>query len=164
MPWRLGAHRHRKPPGRHDPPCPKGEGRLALPGMRKAELLSFGSGPTESDALLHLPEERLVCAGDLVVVGTHPNVTSGDPEHRLADLDRFDRLRPERIIPGHGPVGNRESIGAMRDYLEILLSLPLGPREVPEVPARFRTWTEPGQFEENLKFLRKRGSHESGRR
>ncbi|MDE1820584.1 MAG: MBL fold metallo-hydrolase [Euryarchaeota archaeon] len=136
--------------------------RLTLPGQRRAQLLSFGSGHTESDALLHLPEDRVVCAGDLVVGGTHPNLTSGDPEHWLKVLKEIEHLRPERVVPGHGPIGTGESITTMQDYLETILALPLPSRRVPRVPTRFRAWKEPGQFEENVKFLRTRAQREIG--
>lgn len=140
------------------------EGRFALPGPRRAELLGLGSGHTESDTILLLADDRIVCAGDLVVVGTHPNLTSGDPEHWLAVLDAIDGLRPEQVVPGHGPLGTPENVAAMRDYLEWILALPVGPAETPEIPARFRSWSEYGQFEENLRFLRTRGRNDPSAR
>lgn len=137
------------------PPNRTFESRVVLPGSRKAELLCFGSGHTASDAILHLPREKIVFAGDLVVVGTHPNLTSGNPEHWLSVLAKIERLRPERIVPGHGPVSPPGVIRDVGDYLSSVLELAQGP-EKPEIPARFRKWTEHGMFEENLKFLKER--------
>lgn len=132
------------------------EGRLRLPGPRPAELICLGSGHTESDAILSLPDDGIVFAGDLIVVGTHPNLTSGDPEHWLDVLRGIRDLHPERIVPGHGPLGSPEAIDAIEDYLRVLLAYPDGGTEVPPIPARFRDWGMNGQFEENVKFLRSR--------
>src|SRR5271170_231214 len=54
------------------PPTRTFEQRLRLPSQRRAELISWGSGHTDSDAVLHLPEEGIVFAGDLVLSGNHP--------------------------------------------------------------------------------------------
>lgn len=133
---------------------------LKLPGARDAKLLSFGAGHTESDAVLFLPKDRILFAGDLVVSGTHPNLTSGNPEHWLIVLDRLEQLRPERIVTGHGPLGSPDALGTMRDYLSAVLEIARGPGE-PKMPERFRAFTEPDQFTANVSFLRARGTSRS---
>ncbi len=129
--------------------------RLKLPGSRSAELLSFGSGHTASDAILHLPDERIIFSGDLVVVGHHPNLTSGDPEHWLKVLAALEKLHAEKIVPGHGPVASTDAVQAVSDYLSTILRLAERKGE-PAIPFRFREWVDPSQFEVNLKFLRSR--------
>jgi len=131
------------------------EGELRLPGERDARLLTFGSGHTESDAMLFLARDRVLFAGDLVVTGTHPNLVSGDPVHWLEVLDEIDRLRPERVATGHGPLGTLESVAEVRDYLTTLLELAGEPGD-PPIPSRFRHWTEPDQFRTNLASVRAR--------
>jgi cyclase len=131
------------------------EDRVRLQAGNEAELLTFGSGHTESDALLHLPREGLLFAGDLIVVGTHPNLTSGDPEHWLKVLEQIDGLRPERIVPGHGPVSGADAIESVRDYVSTLLTIAREPGPA-VIPHRFDGWSGEDQFEENVKFLRSR--------
>lgn len=138
------------------PPSTGFEGELRLPGERDARLLTFGSGHTESDAVLLLPKEGVLFAGDLVVGRQHPNVASGDPEHWLVVLDEIERLRPERIATGHGPAGTLETVGEMRDYLTALLELSREGAPEPPIPPRFRSWTHPEQFARNLQALRSR--------
>ncbi len=136
---------------------------LRLPGDRDARLLSFGAGHTESDTVLFLGKARVIFAGDLVVAGTHPNVLSGDPEHWLTVLDEIEALRPERIATGHGPLRSTEGLDTMRDYLSTVVELSRAPGE-PEIPARFREFTEPDQFARNLAHLRARSSATHGSR
>jgi cyclase len=137
------------------PPTAGFERELELPGHRSARLVTFGSGHTESDALLLLPRDRILFAGDLVVVGQHPNLTSGDPGHWREVLDRVRELRPERIVPGHGPLASLETVAEIREYLAQMLEL-AGTSGHVDVPSAFRHWHDFGQFEENLKFVRSR--------
>lgn len=131
------------------------DGSLELPGDRDARLVTFGSGHTESDAILVLPREHIVFAGDRVVAGTHPNLASGDPEHWIEVLDRISALRPERIVTGHGPLGTTETLATMREYLLTVLALAREPG-TPAIPDRFRPWTEPDQFAGNIARARER--------
>jgi glyoxylase-like metal-dependent hydrolase (beta-lactamase superfamily II) len=137
------------------PPSQGFETELKLPGDRDARLLTFGAGHTESDAMLFLGKSRILFSGDLVVAETHPNLQSGDPEHWLTVLDKIEGLRPERIVTGHGPLGSPETVAVMRDYLSTVLELARAPGE-PEVPQRFRAWTEPDQFTGNIAYVRQR--------
>jgi cyclase len=143
-------------PIRWTPPDRTFEQRLALPGARGAELLSFGSGHTDADAVLHLPRERLLFAGDLVVIGAQPSVGSGDPQHWLTVLDELERLRPERIVPGHGPVVTVDGIGETRAYLEGVLEAAARPAGAPLLPG-VRRWEGSLSLEENVRAVRSRG-------
>lgn len=127
--------------------------RLSLPGARGAQLLSFGSGHTEADALLFLPHERVLFAGDLVVVGVQPSMGSGDPDHWLTVLRKIERLGPERILPGHGPVTNLEGIDEVRGYVSGVLEAADSPSGSP-LPVALRRWEGSLSLEENLAFAR----------
>ena len=72
-------------------------------GGREARIVFLGRGNTAGDALVHLPESRIVVAGDLVV---HPVPYAygsfiGDWVTTMNDLKA---LEPVAIVPGHGPV------------------------------------------------------------
>jgi cyclase len=135
------------------PPDQTFEDRLVLPGSRGAELLSFGRGHTEADAVLFLPSEKILFSGDLAVVGMQPSLGSGDPHHWLLVLDQIERLGAERIVPGHGPVMPAEALRETREYLAGILTAVESPPGT-ALPSALRRWEGSVSLEENLKFAR----------
>lgn len=135
------------------PPTETFENRVDLPGDRKARLQCFGSGHTAADAVLFLPHERLLFAGDLVCRGIEPSMGSGDPAHWLVVLDELERLGIERLVPGHGPVSGPEGIQETRDYVSGVLDAARSARTA-SLPAPLRPWEGSVSLEENLKFAR----------
>jgi cyclase len=136
------------------PPSQSFDGSLRLPGDSGAELRTFGAAHTDSDSFLFVPGPRILFGGDVVVVGSHPNLASGDPRHWLEVLDRLDEWQPERIVPGHGPVSGADAIQGMRDYLGTVLEL-AQQRGPSEMPTRLRPLGEPDQFRGNVEFTRR---------
>jgi len=131
------------------PPDRTFETRMTLPGPRKAELVCLGHGHTEADAFLNLPHEKVLFAGDLVVVGVQPSTGNGDPEHWIEELDQIERMAPERVVPGHGPVTNVEGVRETRDYLAGLLDAAQSP-EAALLPRTLRRWEGSVSLEGNL--------------
>lgn len=111
---------------------------------RRAQALTFGGGHTLSDAVLWLPKERILFTADLVVDG-HPWIGDGDPKAWPGILDRLAALRPETVVPGHGPVSGPEAIDFMRAYLDAFNKAKEDePNPYPELP-----WPE--MWERNLR-------------
>jgi cyclase len=87
-------------------------------GARRIEILHLGRGHTAGDLVVHLPRERIVATGDLVVF---PIPLVGGDQSFVAEwsgtLEKLIALDPKVIVPGHGPV--------MRDtsYLRSMASL-----------------------------------------
>ncbi|HTT46111.1 MAG TPA: MBL fold metallo-hydrolase [Thermoplasmata archaeon] len=144
------------------PPDHTFDTRLPLPGSRTAELVSLGSGHTEADAFLFLPEEKLLFAGDLVVLGVQPSLGSSDPEHWITVLDQLEGFGAERIVPGHGDVATVEGIRETRDYLSGVLEAARAPRGAP-LPTEIRRWEGSVTLESNLAYARAWVARESER-
>ncbi len=155
--WRdlFGAFRDEAGTFRFTPPTEGFEGRYRFDGDRPAELRTWGWGHTESDAVLHLPDERVVFAGDLVMVRNHPSVGSGRPEHWLEVLSEIEALRPERVVPGHGPVASLDAVAEMREYLQTLLTEAAEPGDRP-MPHRYAAWGFGESWKESIAFVRSR--------
>jgi cyclase len=74
-------------------------------GSRTVEIRYLGSGHTSGDIVVHLPKERVVIAGDLVIA---PVPYAGSPQSHPGEwgaaLEKLLALQPSTIVPGHGPV------------------------------------------------------------
>ncbi len=132
---------------------------------RQARLLTYGGGHTASDTVLYLPAERIVFTGDLVVIGEHPLLADGHPEAWPAILDRLGALAIETLMPGHGPLGTRAAIAAMRQYLSDIAALAqqlvtngatLEQAVETPVPTQYRDLSGEGVFRRNIAFLYQR--------
>ena len=85
-------------------------------GGREIRLLYLGRGHTDTDVVVYLPKERIVCTGDLM-----ESVISymGDsyPEEWIATLDRLKALDFDTVMPGHGVVfKGKAKIEAFQKY------------------------------------------------
>ncbi len=145
--------------------------RLVLYGRdRQVELLTYGGGHSPSDAILYLPAEQIVFAGDLLSIHCHPFLGDGDPGELPRILDQIDRLQPTILVPGHGPVGSRADIGLMQQYLAVMTEVALtelafqtdtgtdvNKRITQLRPAKaFANWQRADFFAANLHFLYQR--------
>jgi cyclase len=90
-------------------------------GGREIQILFFGRGHTDTDVVVYLPKEKIVCTGDLM-----ESVISymGDAyvDEWPATLDRLMTLDFDTVMPGHGVVfKGKGHIEAFQRYLRDLL-------------------------------------------
>lgn len=103
------------------PPTRTFDGTLALDvGGRRVELIEVGPAHTRGDTIVYVPDAKVVFAGDIVFTGVTPIMWSGPVGHWMDALDRIETLRPTTVVPGHGPVSDRSSVTAMRDYWDFV--------------------------------------------
>ncbi len=74
------------------------------------------------DILLFVNGDRLLFAGDLVFAGRVPFVGNADSDGWLRAMDKMIALRPQVVIPGHGPLSRNvaRDLALTRDYLAYL--------------------------------------------
>ena len=72
-------------------------------GGRQAKLRFLGRGNTGGDLVVHLPQDRIVVAGDLI---DHPvpYAFGGYPSEWIKTLQRVEQLDADMMVPGHGDV------------------------------------------------------------
>jgi glyoxylase-like metal-dependent hydrolase (beta-lactamase superfamily II) len=93
------------------------ENRLEIHGSKQpAELITFEGAHTQSDTVLHLPEEGVVFMGDLLFVGCHPYLADGDPLHLLKALEELSQIGATCLVPGHGPAGTIADLRLLIEY------------------------------------------------
>ncbi len=86
----------------------------------RVELIYMGPAHTTNDIVAWLPERRVLFSGDLVFNGGTPFVMMGSVAGSLTALGRLKELRPEIIVPGHGPVCGPEALEDNASYLRFL--------------------------------------------
>jgi cyclase len=129
---------------------------------RRIILIPTGIGHTDGDIVAWLPEDKIIFMSDQLFVKRHPYLGDGNPDSLVANLKKIISLEPVIAIPGHGPVGDLNSIYQMIEYVETLKKLvgnEIGKgtdentiMELP-VPAEFKEWLLSSYYKINLKFL-----------
>jgi len=72
-------------------------------GNREVQLKFLGRGNTVGDAVVYLPKEKILVAGDLVD-SPIPFLYGGFPAEQIVTLKRMEDLEFETLVPGHGDI------------------------------------------------------------
>ena len=97
------------------------EDRLVLEvGGKKVELIVVGPAHTPGDLLVYLPEERILFAGDILFAGGTPVVHTGPIPRYIEVLKGILEMDVDIIVPGHGPITDKQGAKAMIAYLEYI--------------------------------------------
>ena len=142
------------------PPTVTFADRLTLwAGDLELEARYTGPAHTTSDAVLWLPERKVLFSGDLVFNGGTPFVLMGSVKGSLAALQRLKELGAETIVPGHGPVAGPGVLDEQIAYLQYVQSLasvassaglsPLDAAREADL-GRFARWHDPERIVGNL--------------
>ncbi|MFE0172089.1 MBL fold metallo-hydrolase [Streptomyces sp. NPDC059002] len=92
-------------------------------GSTEVRLIEAGPAHTAGDLLVHLPEQGVVLAGDVLFIDDHPVHWQGPLSGVIAACERLLALRPEVVVPGHGPVVGPAEVRAYVGYLRELEGL-----------------------------------------
>lgn len=129
---------------------------------RKVQLTSIGSGHTESDLVLYLPDDGILFSGDLIFNYSHPYLADGSVYGLFEWLDFLQTMDIQKIVPGHGEIGNKVLVNEMKDYLVTLDSMAselaangAGEEDLSSVriPVEFADWWFERFFYFNLNFV-----------
>jgi glyoxylase-like metal-dependent hydrolase (beta-lactamase superfamily II) len=75
---------------------------------------------TAGDATVFLPKERVLFTGDLAFHYVTPLAFQGHVGRWIEAADRVLELDAEVVVPGHGPIGSKQDVRLMRDYLALV--------------------------------------------
>lgn len=104
-------------------------------GNREVQVKYLGRGNTAGDAIVYLPKEKILVAGDLLVHPV-PYTYDGYPTEWSRTLHRMGELDATTIVPGHGPI--------LHDKTYLYLVADLMQSAVDQVRARIRQIGFPG--------------------
>jgi|SRR5215471_1480959 len=90
---------------------------------RIAELRHPANIHTDGDTYVYLQDANILVAGDIVFFGRYPNIDfayGGSIDGMIRGVDELMQLAKDdtKIVPGHGPVGNK---AMMREYRQMLV-------------------------------------------
>ena len=107
-------------------------------GNREVQVKFLGRGNTNGDAVVFLPKEQIVVAGDLVVTPI-PYFYDGYPSEWIRTLQHLSALNPRTIVPGHGAIMHDDAyLQLMRDVMQSAVSQ-MSTRLAQTRPAMFQT-------------------------
>jgi cyclase len=100
------------------------EGTLTLDTREvKVQFISVGDCIGEGDAVVYLPGQKVLFAGDVVVPRFMPYAKGRTPtvRHWIETLKRIESWDIEHVIPGHGEVAGKGAVTTQREFLEKLV-------------------------------------------
>jgi len=97
------------------------EKTLDLGGVR-VRLLWYGGTHTNGDTLIFVEGDRVLFAGDVLMNRRFLafNTAQSRVQAWIDTIDKVEPLRPTKIVPSHGEMGDGSLIGTNRDYLKAL--------------------------------------------
>ncbi len=129
---------------------------------RSVKLLECKNGHTPSDIVMLIPDEGIVFMGDLLFIERHPWIADGNPKGWQESLKLlYEDPHYNKYIPGHGPVGNKESVRQLYGYLQFICEMAdkattdelRAEVATSEIPAEFQHWMFGRFYQPNLQFL-----------
>lgn len=137
-------------------------------GGKRVELRTWGTAHTPGDQIVHLPDDGIVFAGDLIEERMFPIIPFFPPMITAADIDvvRWERvlgdiaaMRPKVIVPGHGNLGGAEIATEVRTYLrEVRTLAQAGSPDAARIRATRPTWENPEFIAPALAYFAQAGS------
>ncbi|MBM3946182.1 MAG: MBL fold metallo-hydrolase [SAR202 cluster bacterium] len=91
-------------------------------GNKRLELHYFGRAHTRGDVFIHSAQDRVVFSGDAVVNARVPAFMDGYPASWINVLDQAQTLDFATLVPGHGPVGNKQTAADLQTFIRELQS------------------------------------------
>lgn len=87
-----------------------------IQGVRVVFWIPKGSH-TVGDLMLHLPDDKVLITGDILVSGVVPTFQDGYVKNWIQTLDEMQTLDVEHFVPGHGDLMTSRDVTALRDAM-----------------------------------------------
>ncbi len=88
-------------------------------GARTIEIMFIGHGDTAGDLVVYMPEDKLICSGDMVTDPV-PYGFSQKPLEWIETLKKLSDYEFDYLVPGHGEIRNKEYVS---DLIKMLQSV-----------------------------------------
>ena len=88
----------------------------SIQGVRMTFLVPRGSHAA-GDLLVHLPDDGVLVAGDVLVNGVVPTLQDGFVKNWIGTLDEIQALGAVHFVPGHGDLMTLRDVATLRDAM-----------------------------------------------
>ena len=85
-------------------------------GGRQVQLIQVGPAHTQGDLMVFVPDAKTLFSGDILFIISTPVMWAGPVENWLAALDRILDMDVETIVPGHGPITDKNGVRQVKAY------------------------------------------------
>ncbi|MDH3579186.1 MAG: MBL fold metallo-hydrolase [Hyphomicrobiales bacterium] len=101
----------------HTPAARSFTGTLELSvGGREVRLIEVGPAHTQGDLIVHVADAKALFAADILFIDCTPVMWAGPVANWLKALDLILDLDVTTIVPGHGPITDKDGVKQVRDY------------------------------------------------
>lgn len=87
-------------------------------GGRRLQLIEVGPAHTKGDLMVYVPDAKTLFAGDILFIGSTPVMWAGPVENWIKALDLILDLDVVTIVPGHGPLTDKDGVRTVKAYWE----------------------------------------------
>lgn len=138
------------------------EGMKLKQGQVDIEIVYNGPAHTRGDSMVWIESEKILFTGDILFNGCTPILWIGMAvENWIRILDKIaNEMKPDYIVPGHGPLANVEDVLSFKSYLENVMkgtksiyeSGIKDPMEIAKMIdiSEYMDWTEPERLYINV--------------
>ena len=89
-------------------------------GDKAVHLFNVGPAHTRGDTLVYVPADQVVFTGDILFIDVTPIMWAGPVHNWIAACERIVALDVRVIVPGHGPITDKDGVRRVRDYLRYI--------------------------------------------
>lgn len=128
-------------------------------GSKAVQFIEVGPAHTRGDTLVYVPGDKVVFTGDILFIEGHPIIWAGPVGNWLRACDRILAMDVETIVPGHGPITDKQGVRDLKGYFEYIyeearkryeagMSVADAARDIPL--ERYRDWSEAERMAVNV--------------
>jgi cyclase len=160
--WKQMAGKNRYP----DETIQIGQEKILPFGSETVHVRNLGRAHTWDDVVVYLEKRKLLMTGDILFLGRHPALFAAGGANVgswISVLDTVQKLYDiKTVVPGHGPVAEKSSLAAMRDYFADAEDAATHPEKRPAFREKYKTLSAmPGMSgsDKTVAFIEKEKTH-----
>jgi len=101
------------------------EREILVDGIHNIQVYHLGPAHTKGDLIIYLPSEKVLFSGDVALNSLYPYMQSADmdPVGWERVLTAMRRVDPQKLVPGHGPIGPTSGVADTLTYIQRTVTL-----------------------------------------